>query len=88
MRKIAIALSKGGVGKTTTAVNLADCLALNGHRILLIDTDTQAQCSRLLGVEPGAVGLAELLGKPTKTPQTTHKDTTKRGSSEIPYPAL
>lgn len=61
MRKIAIALSKGGVGRTTTAVNLADCLAREGHTVLLIDTDTQAQCSRLLGVEPGAVGLAELL---------------------------
>jgi len=61
MRKIAIALSKGGVGKTTTAVNLADCLARSGRRILLIDTDTQAQCSRLLGVKPAAAGLAELL---------------------------
>ncbi len=60
MRKIAIALSKGAVDKTTTAVNLADFLACNYHQILLIDTDTQAQYSRLLGVEPGAVGLTEL----------------------------
>ena len=60
MRKIAIALSKGGVAKTTTAVHLAHCLATEGHKVLLIDTDTQGQCSRLLGVDP-AEGLAEIL---------------------------
>ena len=64
MRKIAIALSKGGVAKTTTAVHLAWKLAAEGRKVLLIDTDTQAQCSKLLGVEPSK-GLAELLdGEP------------------------
>lgn len=57
MRKIAISLSKGGVGKTTTAVNLGAALALQGHRVLLVDTDTQGQCASILGVSP-AQGLA------------------------------
>jgi len=59
MRKIAVALSKGGVGKTTTAVSLASGLALKGARVLLIDADTQGQAARSLGVTPNA-GLAEV----------------------------
>lgn len=60
MRKIAVALSKGGVGKTTTAVNLAAGLARAGQRLLLVDVDTQGQVARSLGVQPPA-GLAELV---------------------------
>ena len=60
MRKIAISLSKGGVGKSTTAVHLAHGLAMAGSRVLLVDTDTQGQCSSFLGVHPSA-GLAELV---------------------------
>lgn len=60
MRQIAIAQSKGGVGKTTTAVHLAAGLAAEGATVLLVDTDTQGQCSRALGLSPSA-GLAELI---------------------------
>jgi chromosome partitioning protein len=60
MRKIAVALSKGGVGKTTTAVNLAAGLALVGKRTLLVEVDTQVQAARALGVEPAA-GLSDLI---------------------------
>ncbi|MCP4020385.1 MAG: AAA family ATPase [Desulfobacteraceae bacterium] len=61
-RKICITLSKGGVGKTTTSVNLAAGLALAGHKVLLVDTDTQGQSSYILGKKPKA-GLTELLTK-------------------------
>lgn len=60
MRKIAIALSKGGVGKTTTAISLASGLARAGQRVLLVDMDTQGQAAKALGVRPAA-GLAELV---------------------------
>ncbi|RJQ56465.1 MAG: chromosome partitioning protein ParA [Desulfobacteraceae bacterium] len=59
-RTIGVSLSKGGVGKTTTAVHLAAGLALGGFRVLLIDTDTQGQDSYMLGIKPEA-GLTEFL---------------------------
>ena len=62
MRKIAISLTKGGVGKTTTAVNLAAGLALAGSRVLLVDTDTQGQAGYMLGLQPRAE-LAGVLSK-------------------------
>ena len=52
MRKIAVAMAKGGVGKTTTAVNLAHGLASMGKRVLLVDCDTQGQVAKFLGEKP------------------------------------
>ena len=50
MRSIAIINQKGGVGKTTTAVNLSAALAAEGHRVCIVDLDPQAHASLHLGI--------------------------------------
>jgi cellulose biosynthesis protein BcsQ len=60
MRRIVVSLLKGGVAKSETAVSLAHGMARQGLRVLLVDTDVQAQCNDMLGVDPRR-GLADVI---------------------------
>ena len=70
MRKIVIWANKGGVGKTTSVINIASALAKIGKRVLVVDCDAQGHASKGLGVNAsGDLTLADLLTDNSLTPK-------------------
>jgi len=85
-KKIAISVKKGGVGKTTTAKNLAAALALKGHRVLLVDLDEQANATRGLGADPLTLDatLNDLFADPDLDPSSVILQTGVEGLHLMP----
>src|SRR5207247_9557953 len=97
-RVYALANQKGGVGKTTTAINLAACLAEAGERTLVVDLDPQANATSGLGERANGSSSLDLLdgislqrlAKPTRFPKLelvpSRPDVAAQGSELGPQP--
>ena len=85
-RIVAITNQKGGVGKTTTAINLGAALVKRGEKVLLVDMDSQANCSKGLGVYLKGVdtSIRDVLEDPDMGIASITKETALDGLSVAP----
>lgn len=83
MKTLGMVNQKGGVGKTTTAINLAAYLAAGGRRVLLIDMDPQGNATSGLGLRGANEGLYDALSEPERV-QSLIQPTAQEGLDILP----
>ena len=84
---IAIANQKGGVGKTTTAVNLSSCVAALGKRVLIVDLDPQGNTTTGYGIPKRSVekGTYEILIGEARASEAIRKTEYRQSAASFPY---